>query len=95
MDPVAAWYRFRGRVSSLDLVLIGSAAAVLLGGLVILDEAFSGAWRAFNTGRLYEDVRAERHLRQLALLEKLRAERQRLESTATKVEEGAEDVERA
>ena len=50
MDPVAAWYRFRGRVSSLDLILIGSAAAALLGGLVILDEAFSGAWRAFNTG---------------------------------------------
>ena len=45
--------------------------------------------------RLYEDVRAERHLRQLALLEKLRAERQRLESTASKVEEGVEDVERA
>ena len=45
--------------------------------------------------RLFEDVRAERHLRQLALLEKLRAERQRLESTAATLEEVAEDVERA
>lgn len=45
--------------------------------------------------RLFEDVRAERHLHQLALLEKLRAERQRLESMPPKLEEVAKDVERA
>lgn len=56
VDPIAAWYRLRSRVSSLDFILLGSVAAAVLGGAVLLDALLSGAWRSSNAG-VWGDVR--------------------------------------